>query len=78
MGRHLISGGTVLDATGAAPQGATSVLVEDNRITKIGPDAAVTAAAEAGGAYQTIDATGRTVMPGMFLTTKGTPSKGTC
>jgi imidazolonepropionase-like amidohydrolase len=66
MGRHLISGGTVLDATGAAPQNATSVLVEDNRITKIGPDAAVTAAAEAGGAYQTIDATGRTVMPGMI------------
>ena len=66
MDRYLIKGGTVLDATGAAPMAGTAVLVENSRIARIGPDKAVQAAAEAGGGYRTIDAAGHTVMPGMI------------
>ena len=66
MGGHLITGGRLLDATGAAPQDGVSVLVEGNRIRKIGPDREVAAAAESLGGYRTIDAAGHTVMPGMI------------
>ena len=38
MGGYLITGGRLLDATGASPQDGVSVLVEGNRIRKIGPD----------------------------------------
>ena len=66
MGGYLITGGRLLDATGAAPQDGVSVLVDGNRIRKIGPDREVAAAAQTLGGYQTIDAAGRTVMPGMI------------
>ena len=66
MGGYLITGGRLLDGTGAAPQDGVSVLVEGNRIRKIGPDREVAAAAETLGGYRTIDAAGRTVMPGMI------------
>ncbi len=70
MGRHtggyLIAGARLLDGTGAAPADGVSVLVEGNRIRKIGPDAEVAAAAETLGGYEVIDAAGRTVMPGMI------------
>lgn len=66
MGGYLITGGRLLDATGAASQDGVSVLVEDNRIRKIGPDREVAAAAETLGGYRTIDAAGHTVMPGMI------------
>ena len=66
MGGYLITGGRLLDATGAAPQDGVSVLVEGNRIRKIGPDREVAAAAETLGGYRTIDAAGHTVMPGMI------------
>ena len=66
MGGYLITGGRLLDGTGAAPQDGVSVLVEGNRIRKIGLDREVAAAAETLGGYRTIDAAGRTVMPGMI------------
>ena len=67
MERYLISGGTVLDATGAAPRGNTSVLVEDGLIAKLGDDAEIKAyALQTGGAVKTIDAAGKTVMPGLI------------
>lgn len=66
MGGYLITGGRLLDATGAAPRDGVSVLVEGNRIRKIGPDREVTAAAETLGGYRTVDAAGHTVMPGMI------------
>ena len=66
MGGYLIAGGRLLDGTGAAPQDGVSVLVEGNRVRKIGPDREVAAAAETLGGYRTIDAAGRTVMPGMI------------
>ncbi len=66
MGGYLITGGRLLDATGASPQDSVSVLVEGNRIRKIGPDREVAAAAETLGGYRTIDAAGHTVMPGMI------------
>lgn len=63
---YLIEGGTVLDATGAAPMEGASVLVEGDRIAKVGPAAAVVAEAEARGGYRRIDAAGHTVMPGLI------------
>jgi imidazolonepropionase-like amidohydrolase len=66
-GRHvissiLISGGTVLDGTGAAPRTAEDVLLRDGRIAALGPAAA--AGADEG--TERVDATGRTVMPGLI------------
>ena len=63
---YLIKGGRLLDATGAAPADGVSVLVEGNRIARIGPDADVATQVESRGGYRTIDAAGRTVMPGMI------------
>jgi imidazolonepropionase-like amidohydrolase len=70
----LLSGGTVIDGTGAAPAVATDVLLEPDRIVAVGPGAAaaVAAAAAAGtagdgsGEVRVIDATGCTVMPGLI------------
>ena len=66
MGGYLIRGGRLLDGTGAAPADGVSVLVEGNRIRRIGPEREIAAAAETLGGYRTIDAAGRTVMPGMI------------
>lgn len=57
----LISGGTVIDGTGAAPRPA-DVAVDDGRIVAVGVDAA--AAVDPGAPR--IDAAGRTVMPGLI------------
>lgn len=57
----VISGGTVIDGTGAAPRPA-DVAVDDGRIVAVGPDAAT--AVDQGAPR--IDATGRTVMPGLI------------
>ena len=62
MGGYLIAGGRLLDATGAAPADGVSVLVDGNRIARIGPDPEVAALAEKRGGYRTIDAAGHTVM----------------
>ena len=66
MNRYLIGGGTILDGTGEPPRERNSVLVENKRITKIGPAAEVKAAADLGGGYTAIDAGGKTIMPGMI------------
>jgi imidazolonepropionase-like amidohydrolase len=66
MGDYLIHDGTLLDATGAAPKPHTSVYVSGNRIEKIGPAAEVQAWAQGKGSFTTIDAAGKTIMPGMI------------
>ncbi|NWJ72628.1 amidohydrolase family protein [Pseudonocardia sp. ICBG1122] len=60
----LITGGTLIDGTGAAPRPHEAVLIRDGRIDATG-DAALTAAA-ATPPGERIDATGRTVMPGLI------------
>ena len=67
MSNYLISNGSVLDCTGAKPKKNTSVFVEGNRIAKIGEEAALKKFAE-GKKYKTIDAGGKTIMPGMIDT----------
>ena len=64
MANYLITGGTVIDCTGAKPKKA-AVFIEGNRIAKIGEDAALKKYA-AGMTYKTINASGKTVMPGMI------------
>lgn len=66
MARTLFSNGTVIDCTGDRPKERSSVLVEDNKIVKVGPSADVEAFAKKGGPYKTVDATGMTIMPGMI------------
>jgi imidazolonepropionase-like amidohydrolase len=61
-GNLLIEGGTLIDGTGSAPVPDTAVLVSDGRIAAIGPDALRQAPEDA----DTIDAQGKTVMPGLI------------
>lgn len=58
----LISGGTLIDGTGAAPQANAAVLVRGDEIIAVGPEAASAAAPDA----TRVDATGKTVMPGLI------------
>ncbi len=58
----LLTGGTVVDGTGAPPQAGTDVLLEVDRIVAVGPGAAGAAVADA----EVVDATGCTVMPGLI------------
>jgi imidazolonepropionase-like amidohydrolase len=58
----LIKAGTVIDGTGAAPLKNTDVLLRDGKIVGIGASAAVEATPEA----ETIDASSKTVMPGLI------------
>lgn len=60
----LISGGTVIDGTGADPRPEESVLLRDGRIAALGARADELAVDLPG--TTRIDATGRTVMPGMI------------
>lgn len=61
----LIENGTVVDGTGAPAVADTAVLVEGDRIVRVGPDA--TADVVPRGAKLTrIDARGKTVMPGLI------------
>lgn len=57
----LVENATVVDGTGAPARTGESVLVEGNRITSVGPDAAPTA-----DDVRRIDATGKTLMPGLI------------
>jgi len=57
-----IAGGTLIDATGSEPRAGQTVLIENGRITAVGPSASVTVPANA----HRIDATGMTVMPGLI------------
>lgn len=63
----IISGGTLIDCTGKKPVERSAILVEGNRIKKIGTDADVKAYAKQQAlTCTTIDATGMTMMPGMI------------
>jgi imidazolonepropionase-like amidohydrolase len=57
-----IIGGTLIDATGAAPQSESTVLIEGNKIVKVGPSAQIIVPPQA----QVIDARGMTIMPGLI------------
>jgi len=57
-----IVGGTVIDGTGAAPIESATVLIDEGRIIEVGSEVAVPPDAEV------IDATGKTVMPGLIDT----------
>ena len=59
-GAVLLSGGTVIDGTGAAPRPRTDVLIDGDRIVAVGPSAT------AGADTVTIDVGGHTVMPGLI------------
>ncbi|WP_420640010.1 amidohydrolase family protein [Candidatus Poriferisocius sp.] len=59
----LITGGTVIDGTGAPPRPDTAVRLEGDRIVAVGPEAAALAE---GVEATVIDATGYTVMPGLI------------
>ena len=61
----LISGGTVIDGTGAEPVSDCSVLVKDDTIEAVGTDANADQIPR-GDAVTRIDATGKTVMPGLI------------
>jgi imidazolonepropionase-like amidohydrolase len=61
MSQSLVSGGTVVNGTGAAPMPDTSVLLDGDCIVAIGSEAD----AQAGTGATRIDATGCTVMPGL-------------
>lgn len=66
MSTHLlISGGTVIDGTGTAARRATSVLLKGDTVVAVGPEADELAAAPRV-ELETIDATGKTVMPGLI------------
>lgn len=58
----LITGGTLIDGTGAEPQTNDGVLLEADRILAVGP----TALAQAAPGAQRIDANGATIMPGLI------------
>jgi imidazolonepropionase-like amidohydrolase len=60
----LITGGTVVDGTGAAARRGESVLLRDGRVAALGSPADELATADP--ATVRIDATGRTVMPGLI------------
>lgn len=57
-----ISGGTLIDGTGAEPLADATVLIRDGRIEAIGPRDTVDVPDDA----ETIDASGLTVMPGLI------------
>jgi imidazolonepropionase-like amidohydrolase len=58
----LITGGSLIDGTGAPPSAATDVLLEPDRVVAVGADVAGAADVSA----TTIDATGLTVLPGLI------------
>jgi imidazolonepropionase-like amidohydrolase len=61
--RTLVRAGKLIDGTGAAPRADQGVLVEDGRITAVGPWAAIAAGAPG---VATIDLSGMTVLPGLI------------
>lgn len=58
----LLTGGSLIDGTGAEPQTSTAVLLVDGKIAALGDDAMAQASAD----VTTIDAGGKTVMPGLI------------
>lgn len=63
MGRVLIENGTVLDGSGVPPRQGESVLLDGDEIVAVGPPDALELDPEED--LQRIDASGRTVMPGL-------------
>lgn len=61
----LIRNGTIIDGTGAEPMPNASVLVEGDRIVAVGPEVS-SELVPRGAVLDEIDATGRTVMPGLI------------
>lgn len=61
----LIQNGNVIDGTGAAPSQSTSVLVKDDQIFSVGADVDRESVPR-GEVLDEIDATGKTVMPGLI------------
>jgi imidazolonepropionase-like amidohydrolase len=66
MDAQLIENGTLLDATQQGSQLNMSVYIEGNRIKKIGPATEMKRFVQNKGPYQTINAAGRTIMPGLI------------
>ena len=66
MGEVLITGGRLIDGTGAAPRPA-DVLLRNDEIVAVGAPGSVPATAT-GADLRRIDATGKTVMPGLIDT----------
>jgi len=65
--RVLLSGGTVIDGTGAPPRPDTDVLFEADRILAVGEAArAATAPGSTDATATTVDVSGLTVMPGLI------------
>jgi imidazolonepropionase-like amidohydrolase len=62
----LITNANLIDGTGSAPQPRTSVLVEGNLIRDIGDADALRATVPQSDHLEVIEATGRTVMPGLI------------
>ncbi len=58
----LLSGGTLIDGTGAAPRSGTDVLLEADSVVAVGAEASATAEPGA----ERIDVSGHTVMPGLI------------
>src|ERR1700722_6742382 len=57
-----IVGGTLIDGTGAAPVAHSVVLIENGKISAVGPKASVKIPA----GFQKVDATGKTILPGLW------------
>ena len=57
MSKYAFTGGLLIDGTGAAPVEQSLVLVEDDKITYAG------AAKEVPADYESIDISGKTIMP---------------
>src|SRR5713226_2613191 len=62
--RVLIAGGTVIDCTGAPPRAQCSLLIDGERIAALGAEADQLVAQQP--ADLTLDAAGKTVMPGLI------------
>src|SRR5579859_695855 len=62
----LIRGGTVLDGSGRASAPTTDVVIRNNRIVAVGDDISPGVTPPPKEQMEAIDATGRTVMPGLI------------
>ena len=62
----MISNCRLVDGTGARPREAAAVLIRGNRIERIGSSQEVLKAARESGAFEEIDGSGKTVIPGLI------------
>jgi len=66
LNRFVISNCRLVDGTGARPREAAAVLIRGNRIERIGSSQEVLKAARESGAFEEIDGSGKTVIPGLI------------